>query len=443
MKAINFQYKETSRVAADDVAALFQKLAPELKKVHALTQNSIDAAYKTDYASLLVPADESIVDAVKKIIAEKKDLKPTMLMLIGIGGSNLGTLAIHEALNGSFYNEKNPEISFYSADTVDPDKLSDQLFLMEQELQKGNNIILNVVTKSGTTTETIANFELFLELLKKYKAEDFHKYVVVTTDEGSKLARFAQEKNFSLLTIPPHVGGRYSVFTAVGLFPLGLLGADIEQLCLGARMGVLNGAHEDIDNNLAAQSAIIKYALYKNGIAINDLFVFSTRLTSVALWYRQLMGESIGKEYNRDKKQVEVGITPTVSVGSTDLHSVGQLYLGGPRDKYTTFITVDTYTSSVTVPDMPEFKSFVPHIQGKPFATVMDAILEGVERAYEEGERPYSVVSLPAIDELTLGQLLQFYMVEIIYLGYLLEVNPFDQPNVESYKKETRRILAS
>jgi glucose-6-phosphate isomerase len=443
MKAINFQYKETSHVAANDVEALFKKLAPELEKVRDLTQTSIDAAYKTDYASLPVPADEAIIDSVKKVVTEKKDLKPTMLILIGIGGSNLGTLAIHEALSGNFYNEKNPEISFYSADTVDPDKLSDQLFLMEQELQKGKNVILNVVTKSGTTTETIANFELFLQLLKKYKPEDFHNYVVVTTDEGSKLAHFAQEKNFSLLTLPPQVGGRYSVFTAVGLFPLGLLGADIEQLCLGARMGVLNGAHDDLDNNLAAQSAIIKYALYKKGIAINDLFVFSTRLTSVALWYRQLMGESIGKEYNRDKKQVEVGITPTVSVGSTDLHSVGQLYLGGPRDKYTTFLTVDQYASNVSVPNMPEFEQFVPHIQGKPFATVMDAILEGVKQAYKEGERPYSVLSLPELDELSLGQLLQFYMVEMIYLGYLLKVNPFDQPNVESYKKETRRILAS
>ena len=372
----------------------------------------------------------------------RKKLEPTALILVGIGGSNLGTIAIHEALHGRFYNEKNPPIKLYCADTVDSDALSDQLALVEFELKKGNNIIINVVTKSGKTTETIANFELFLSLLKKYKPDDFYQCVVVTTDQDSPFAYYARKEFFSVLEIPKKVGGRYSVFTAVGLFPLGMLDVDIAQLLAGAQAIMPSCIDENVVENPAAISALIKYIHYQQCININDLFIFYTSLNNVGLWYRQLMGESIGKEFNRSNQRVEVGITPTVSIGTTDLHSVGQLYLGGPRDKFTTFLVVDQFATDLTIPVMPVFEEFVEKIQGKKLSVVLDAVLKGVQAAFKTNKRPFVTVHLPFVNEHMLGQLLQMYMIEMIYLGYLLEVNPFDQPNVESYKKETRKILA-
>lgn len=443
MKKINLTYQKTSLITNQEFESFAHELAPELKRVNKILSQGYTAAYETAYASLLVPSDHAIVESVSAMIAEKKALNPSTFVLVGIGGSNLGTLAIHEAINGTLYNEKNPPIKFYCADTVDAVKLSDQYHVVEQELKKGNNIILNVVTKSGTTTETIANFELFLNLLKKYKPKDFHTYVVVTTDKGSKFAAFAGEQKFSVLEIPRRVGGRYSVFTAVGLFPLGFMGINIEQLCAGARDVSASCLDTHAAKNPAAVSALLKYIFYQQNILIHDMFVFSPLLASVGAWYRQLVGESIGKEFNRNNQRVEAGITPTVSVGSTDLHSVGQLYLGGPRDKFTTFVSVEQNKTDLKVPNMPELESFVPQIQGKKFSTIMDAIFQGVQRAYEKSQRPFTTITLPALDEASLGQLLQMHMIEMMYLGYLLDVNPFDQPNVEAYKKETRRILAN
>jgi glucose-6-phosphate isomerase len=441
MKKINLDHQKTSLVTAQEFDSFAHELTPELKRINKILAQGYEAAYETAYASLNVPSDHAILESVQAVIESKKALEPSALVLVGIGGSNLGTIAVHEALNGLFYNEKNPTIKLYCADTVDTDKLNDQRLLVEQELKKGKNIILNVVTKSGSTTETIANFELFLNLLKKYKPDNYQSSVVVTTDKGSKFAAYAKGQKFSVLEIPPRVGGRYSIFTAVGLFPLGLLGINITQLCAGARDIMPQCVDMNVAKNPAATSALLKYILYQQHIMINDLFVFSTSLISFGLWYRQLMGESIGKEFNRNNQRVEVGITPTVSVGSTDLHSVGQLYLGGPRDKFTTFITVEQQKTDLKVPNMPEFEPFVAQIQGKKFSTIMDAILKGVQLAYANGQRPFNTVTLPVLDEATIGQLLQMYMVEMMYLGYLFDVNPFDQPNVESYKQETRRIL--
>ncbi len=438
MKKINFQYQKTTLIGSQEFESFAHELVPELKRI----QHELNKGYETAYASINVPSDSLILEQVQSLIAEKKALKPTAFVLVGIGGSNLGTVAVHEAINGTFYNEKNPSIKFYCADTVDTDKLHDQLVLVEQELKSGNNIILNVVTKSGSTTETIANFEFFLNLLKKYKPKDFHTNVVVTTDRGSKFSEFAREKNFSVLEVPPLVGGRYSIFTAVGLFPLGFLGINIQEFLAGARDILPSCVETSVSKNPAASSAVVKYILYQQQITINDLFIFVPALASTGLWYRQLMGESIGKEFNRNGQRVEVGITPTVSLGSADLHSVGQLYLGGPRDKFTTFITVEHHKTDLSVPVMPEFESLVAQIQGKKFSTIMDAILKGVQATYRNLQRPYCTVELPVLDAASVGQLMQMYMIEMMYLGYLLDVNPFDQPNVEAYKQETRKILA-
>ncbi len=438
MKKISFDYVATSLVTNDELLAAGEKLQEEIERI----VTARNQGYETDYASINLPYDSELSNQIKKIVEEKKSLNPTALIVIGIGGSNLGTIAVHEAIYGKFYNEQKPDINVYFADTVDSDYIYDIILLVEQKIEKGHNVIINVVSKSGGTTETIANFEVFLYLLQHYKKENYHNYIVVTTDEESKLWKLAEQKGFSRIAVPKKVGGRYSVFSAVGLFPLAMLGVDIDALLSGAQSIISNCIDSDINKNMAALSAAILSIHYNKGVNIQDTFVFSVDLESIGKWYRQLTGESIGKAKNKAGNTVNIGMTPTVSVGSVDLHSVAQLYLGGPYDKFTSFISVEKNKSNISLPVLDEFETLVDKIRGKPLSAIMDAIMQGTMAAYRNGKRPFVSISMPKKSAFYLGQLLQMKMIEMMYLGYLLDVNPFDQPQVELYKKETRAILA-
>ncbi len=425
----------TSGVDDADINPLIQKLKPEIQKIREAKK------YETDYAFINLATDRNNLSVVQKCIEDKKKLKPTMCIVIGIGGSNLGTLAVGQALFGPLYNQTTDGIKLYFADTVDADQINDILVLAKKELEKGNDIILNVVSKSGSTTETIANFEIFLSLLKEYKEDDYHQYIVATTDKDSKLWNLAQEENFDCLEVPKKVGGRFSVFSAVGLFPLGLIGVDVKEFLDGAQSMVPVCTAND-EKNSAARGAAILYQQYCDGITIHDLFLFSVALKGIGRWYRQLVGESLGKEQTKSGEVKPTGITPTVSVGSTDLHSMAQLYLSGPIDRFTTFVSVEKNNSSIIIPDLPEFEKLVSNIQGKSLSLIMDAILKGTQTAYKKGKRPFVSVVLPKKSAYYIGQFLQYKMIETVYLAYLLDVNPFDQPGVERYKQETRKVLA-
>ena len=237
------------------------------------------------------------------------------------------------------------------------------------------------------------------------------------------------------------MGGRYSVFSPVGIFPLAVLGIDIQELIKGA-VNARSYCVAANKKNPAALGAIALAHHLKKGKSIHDTFVFAHQLEALGLWYRQLLAESIGKEKTLSGKTVNTGITPTVSVGSVDLHSMGQLYLSGPLDKITTFVDVAT-EPSVTIPLNKEFALLVDNIQGKTLKDVMNAILDGTKTAYAKRAMPFVSITLPRCDEKSVGELLQMKMLETIYLGHLLNVNPFDQEGVEKYKAETRRILAS
>ena len=227
----------------------------------------------------------------------------------------------------------------------------------------------------------------------------------------------------------------------MGLFPLCALGLDIDALHQGAEDIRAHCLLGDLSHNPAAQSAAVMAHHYQNSKIINDTFVFNSELESLGKWYRQLLGESIGKEYDIDGNQVFVGITPTVSVGSTDLHSVGQLYLGGPKNKLTTFVYSTKSGAGFTVPTSRTFPSVVEMVNDKTTNDVMTAILEGVKIAYNKQVVPFMSVEFDDITPYELGAFMQFKMIEMMYLGKLLNVNPFDQPNVESYKLETKQIL--
>ncbi|HRN78204.1 MAG TPA: hypothetical protein PLU71_03115 [Candidatus Dependentiae bacterium] len=434
-KNILFSYEQSSLVYIEQLQQIGAQLQPEINRI----VDALECAYDTPYAFINLSRDIKLRDYIHTMVAEKKKLNPTVLVVIGIGGSNLGTIAVHEALCGKFYNEQQPDIKVYFADSIDTDYIYDIVLLVEQELEQGSNVLINVVSKSGSTTETVANFELFLYLLKRYKKDTYHQYVVVTTDEHSKLWEFAQEHNFTHLIIPAQVGGRYAVMSAVSLFPLALLGVDIDALHAGAQSMIPTLIHTDLSHNISSLSAAWLAYEYQHGKVIHDTFIFSVDLEGVGKWYRQLMGESLGKPNAQGKP---VGMMPTVSIGSIDLHSVAQLYLGGPINRCTTFISVAKNKSQIVLPRWQIFDQLVAKLQGKSFPDVMEAIMQGVQRTYTKKSIPFVSVVLPEKSAYYIGQLLQVKMLEMIYLCYLLGVNPFDQPHVELYKKETREILA-
>ena len=435
VKGIEFSF-EHAMIPQQRILETAERLRPIIRNM----ANAISEGYEGDLASLCLPDDRLMLGKVRQVIGESLQLKPAYLIVIGIGGSNLGTIAVQEAILGKLYNQLTTAIKVLYADTVDSDSINNIITLIKPLLEKGGNVILNVISKSGTTTETIANAEVLVDLLRRHK-KDYKNCINVTSNKDSELWNIAVKEGFSVLEIPKKVGGRYSVFSPVGLYPLGSLGIDIERLLKGATHMREACVDTNIEKNPAAISAAIQYLHYESGRNISDLFLFANDLESLGKWCRQLMAESLGKEFNMKGEKVNIGITPDISIGSTDLHSMAQLYLGGPLDKFTMFLSVENSNFHINVPTLKEYSELVYGVQGKSLESIMGAIVEGTKAAFRKGGRPFMEIKLPRKSEYSIGQFLQFKMIETIFLGYLLDVNPFDQPNVESYKEETRKIL--
>jgi len=435
MNQIEFCF-QNSKITQEQRNQLSAQLIIELNKM----KKALEQGYEDDRASLNLPVDTSSLQKVMALVEEKNKLHPRYVIVVGIGGSNLGSLAVFDAILGKKYNLQDNEKKILFADTVDSDLVFDIIRIIEPVLQNKEKILLNLVSKSGSTTETIANFEVLLQLLEKY-SDNPKESIVVTTDYDSKLWHLAKEKQYSLLEIPKKVGGRYSVFSTVGLFPLAMMGVKIEQLLQGAKQMRLRCLDENFNKNPAAIGAACALLHFKDKKNIHDLFLFSDDLESIGKWNRQLVAESVGKEHDLSGNQVFTGLTPTYSIGSTDLHSVAQLYLGGPFDKFTTFVKVKTNKHDLIIPRFKEYVSLVQGIQQKPMQEIMSAIYNGITTAFIKGNRPFMEIILPDKSESSIGQFMQYKMMETMYLGGFLQINPFDQPNVELYKKETRNLL--
>lgn len=426
---MKFFYKNTTGLDEQSILETATSLADYQQHLEDVMQNGI---YGAAESSINLPSDKNLLKTVLDMVDKKKTKNLKYIFIIGIGGSNLGTKAVYDALCGYY-------------DTLEPHRFPKMIFLDTQDemvllklqnltktVTSPDEILINAISKSGGTTETMANLELLSSALSA-QFGDIHEQIVFTTDEGSQMHQKAQEMHIDVLNIPKQVGGRYSVLSAVGLFPLLVAGFNIEQLRRGAvNMREICGKRSFSDDNPAMTSATIIYLMSQQGKKINDNFIFLPQLESLGRWYRQLMGESIGKDGK--------GITPTVSIGSTDLHSVGQLYLGGPKDKITTFISGTTPLAGVLVPEKLQY-NLVPVIAGKSIYSIMQAIVDGTKIAYQHQDLPYMEIGFEKLDEEALGEFLQFKMIEMMYLGKLMGVNTFDQPHVELYKTETKQIL--
>jgi len=447
MKDIEFTYKDTL-IGEGEMKEAASILTNYIEYLSSISKSGENISNEIDYieaeSSINLPFDSSVLEmvnsAVKKVYT--KNLK--YIIIIGIGGSNLGTKAVYDSLRGTFdpfFVDKTPKIIF--ADTTSPKFLKDIRTILEKNVETSEEVLLNVVSKSGTTVETIANFEAIYSFLDAKFGDVVKKRVIVTTDNESKLWEMAKNNDFEILSIPHIVGGRYSVLSAVGLFPLALVGIDIQALLEGARTMCDKCTKEEMSENPALVSSTLLYLYYKKGVTIHNSFFFNPELESLGRWYRQLIAESIGKRYATDGKEINAGITPIVSIGSTDLHSMAQLYLGGPKDKFTTFVYAPGDSEEEVVPEQLTFLGLVKGINGQEFAKIMGAIFGGVKESYKKDELPFAEISFPKVDERSLGQFLQFKMFEIMYLAQLLDVDAFNQPNVEDYKKEMRKILTN
>lgn len=435
-QSLIFDFKG-SGVAEADLAVVRESLVGYREYLQGMVE-------KTDYmmpeASLCLPADTFNIKQVEELVGRFTKDGFKYAVVIGIGGSNLGTVAVYDALFGtldSFNRDRLPKLLFL--DTTSEEKVSAVVRLLEKECARAEDFVINVISKSGSTTETVVNFELLYVALQK-KFGDIHERVVATTDEGSPLWVRAHEKGFKSLPVPKNVGGRYSVFSSVGLFPLGLAGVSLHELQDGAR-DFRDAAMQNEREDFAFISAVTVFYWYTKNVSINNNFYFAPELESLGKWYRQLMGESLGKEYDTLKKVVHAGITPIVSVGSTDLHSMAQLYFGGPRDKFTALVSVHNPKQGNHVPAQGMLEGMVQHIEDKTAEDIMEAIVTGVRKAYTDLGLPFMTIEFPAVNAYTLGAYLQYKMLETMYLANLMRVNAFDQPNVEQYKIGTKEAL--
>jgi glucose-6-phosphate isomerase len=430
---MKFNFENNCLLSNTEIEEKGKALLPYLKHLQSVAQNN---NYENNEGSINLPYDEEALGRVKSLVEKTKSDKLKYIFDIGIGGSNLGTKAIYDAMFGYFdvvNPDRFPKIIFL--DTNDPEFISQAASLLKKITDK-EEFLINVISKSGTTTEPLTNFESLIPLF--VGAED---RVVVTSDINSEFYKQSLQKKYHVLDLPKSVGGRYSVFSSVGLFPLTAAGVDVDQLLKGARSIRDICLSEKILENPAVVSAVILSLHNNKGKNINDNFIFHPELESIGKWYRQLMGESIGKERIAAGKKESVGITPTVSIGSVDLHSVAQLYIGGPRDKVTTFISAPS-TNNIGVPENMSYPTLIPHIAGKSLAEIMDAILAGTMTTYKNQQIPFTSIILDDLSEYSYGEFLQFKMIEMMFLANILGVNAFDQPQVELYKTETKRILS-
>lgn len=392
-------------------------------------------AYEHPEEVLRIPHDPAIFADAERMIARLWTNQLKYIVLVGIGGSNLGTKAVYDALAAPLGRDTFPKIIFL--DTVSEAILSDARRVLERDVRYKEEIVINLVSKSGTTTESLYNFSWIYSALLPH-IEDLSSRVFVTTDHDSALWKAAEKEGIATLPIPRNVGGRFSVFSHVGLVPLALSGVDIAEFVRGGR-----AALEDVggEHDTAFTAAFALREAMRGGASILDLWYFDPSLESAGKWCRQLYAESLGKELDRSGRTVRTGFTPTVSIGSTDLHSVAQLNFGGPKDKVTV-LTRFSEKGNRPPKNVAPFSLLGGTLLSHAPKDVLGAIYAGVREAYRKHELPLLELELPPVSSYALGLHMEWHMLVVIYLARLMNVNAFDQPNVEDYKTVTREILS-
>ena len=351
-----------------------------------------------------------------------------ILVVCGIGGSYLGARSALEALNGLKSDDK-LEIIFMGQ-TFSPNYVAQVMNYL-----KGKNFAINVISKSGTTTETSISFRLLKELLEKQVGkEKARKAIYATTDkEKGALKTLCNNEGYATYVLPSDIGGRYSVFTAVGTFPLACAGIDVKKMLLGAQDARKDARELPLKDNQCYRYAVMRDYMYRHNKPVEMYVTYEPQMSQISEWLKQLFGESEGKEHK--------GLYPSSATFSTDLHSLGQFVQDGTPLLFETILNVLEPKQDIKIPHDKDDLDGLNYLEGKDLAFVNQKAFEGTLKAHEDGSVPCNVIYLDKLDEYHLGYLFYFFMRACAMSAYMLDINPFNQPGVEVYKKNMFHLL--
>ncbi|WP_127530579.1 glucose-6-phosphate isomerase [Paenibacillus kobensis] len=431
-KTVHFDYSKALSFVGQHEVDYF---ASQVKAAHEQLHNGTGAG--SDYLGWIdLPANYDKEEFARiKQAASKIQSDSEVLIVIGIGGSYLGARAAIEMLSNSFYNvqtdaaRKTPQI-FFAGNNISSTYVTHLLQLLE-----GRSWSINVISKSGTTTEPAIAFRIFKDALeKKYGKEEARKRIFATTDKAKgALKTLATAEGYESFIIPDDVGGRYSVLTAVGLLPIAVAGVDVDAMMKGAADAQAAYSNPNLAENEAYQYAAVRNALYRKGKVTEILVNYEPSLHFVSEWWKQLFGESEGKDYK--------GIYPASVDFSTDLHSMGQFIQEGNRNIFETVIQVKEVAEHITIEKDADDLDGLNFLAGKTLDFVNKKAFEGTLLAHTDGQVPNLIVNIADMTPYTFGYLVYFFEKACGISGYLLGVNPFDQPGVEAYKKNMFALL--
>lgn len=424
-------YLENSGIEEKDILKYHEKV----REIHNNINEMADSETEfLGWVNLPENYDKAEVIRIKKA-AERIKNNSDILIVIGIGGSYLGARAVIECLTSSFSNMLSKEkrgtpLVLYAGNNISPNYLNELIEAIE-----GKDFSINVISKSGTTTEPAIAFRTFREILEnKYGIEEARKRIFVTTDkEKGALKKLSDEEGYENFVIPDNVGGRYSVLTPVGLLPIAVAGIDIEKLMKGASIAREKYLDSDVKYNDCYRYAVARNILYSNGKNIEILVNYEPKMHYITEWWKQLFGESEGKENK--------GIFPAGVDFTTDLHSMGQYIQQGERKLFETVISVNESKTDMEIRAEEDNIDGLNYLAGKSMDYVNKKAMEGTILAHVTGGCPNIKIEIDKLDEETIGHLIYFFEKACAMSGYILGINPFNQPGVEEYKKNMFRLL--
>ncbi len=435
---IHFDFRHLQNISPsnglslEEISSMSGRLGEDLKRIL-----SLDLGF---YRTI---DDEKLLDDVKAFAMKVKG-KYDDIVVLGIGGSALGTLCLQQSLKGLFEDREAARSwpRLMVLDNIDPVLIREA----EQVLHLERTLFL-VVTKSGSTPETLSQYLYFRKKCDRAGLPSGEHFVFITDPSDGFLRKAANRgpgglmENIPSFEIPPNVGGRFSVLTAVGLLPAALIGIDIENLLKGARRMRDLLLSQGVENNLPFQLAVVQYLLYRKGKVMNVLIPYSQKLIRFADWYRQLLAESIGKKVDRQGKEIFVGLTPVNALGVTDQHSQSQLYNEGPNDKLHLFLGVHDTGAEIEIPDVYADEPSLRYLKGVSFHRLLSTEMAGTMEALTQNDRPNGMIEIERVDAENLGELFMLFEGATAFLGEFFDINAFDQPGVELSKQITKKLL--
>ncbi len=432
MAKVTFDYSKTAEFISKDEITSMKKLVLDAKET-LVSKNGAGNDF-LGWIDLPVDYDKDEFNRIKSA-AEKIKSDSDVLLVIGIGGSYLGARAAIEFLRHNFYNmvdksvRKTPEIYFVG------NNISSTYVKHLMDVIGDRDFSINIISKSGTTTEPAIAFRVFKKMLEaKYGKKEAAKRIYATTDKAKgALKNLATEEGYESFVVPDDIGGRFSVLTAVGLLPIAVSGADLDKLMEGAASGRKHALEADFEENDALLYAAMRNILLRKGKNIEIVANYEPSLHYVSEWWKQLFGESEGKD--------QKGIFPAAVDLTTDLHSMGQFIQDGARIMFETVINVETPQCEITIEEEPVDLDGLNYLAGKTMDFVNKSAMNGTILAHTDGNVPNLMVKVPEQNEFYLGELFYFFEFACGVSGYLLGVNPFNQPGVESYKRNMFALL--